>query len=362
MATASTVTSPTPMSPPLTIAKVDLQTFAANILVAANSSPEDAAIVAGVLVWADVRGRHPQGVFRLNVLRQLLTHGLITSPASMKFTERAPAAHHLDAGNGFGQVAGILAVQKAVECAKRFGIGFVAVNQSNHYGAASYYCALAADAGCIGITTTNAAPKVAPYGGTGPVLGTNPIAFGCPTTSGAPILVDFATAAIAGSTIRHLQERGGRLPEGVALDAGGEPTTDPTALVTGSLLPAAGAKGYGLGVMVEILSAIVSGAGMSHEVGSYYTELKRTVGGGQSFIAIDIDVLLPRDTFLMRVDHLINALKASPLQAGFAEILYPGEIRGRNAARYEADGIPLTEETVRLLAKLAAELDVATPW
>ena len=138
------------------------------------------------------------------------------------------------------------------------------------------------------MTFTNATPKVAPYGGTKALFGTNPICFGCPTPSGHPILVDFSTSAIAGSTIRNLNEAGGRLPEGVALDSSGKPTTDPSALSTGSLLPIAGPKGSGLGLIVELFCGILAGAGMSHEVGPYYATGKRSVNLGHVFMAFDI--------------------------------------------------------------------------
>ncbi len=304
----------------VTMSHQELERFATELLAGARSSRKDAERVARVLVWADLRGRHPQGVFRIPVLATMLKHGLITSPARMTWSELSPVMYRLNAGNGFGQIAGEEAIRKAVDLAKASGVGMVVVNNSNHYGAASYFCALAAEADCIGMTFTNATPKVAPHGGTKPIFGTNPIAFGCPTSSGIPILVDFSTAAIAGSTIRHLKESGGKIPEGVALDANGHPTTDPAALATGSLLPAAGPKGYALGFMVEIFCGILAGAGMSHEVGPFYSTWKRNVNSGHLFMAMDISKFQAPEFYFERIDMLLGEIKSSPTLDGIDEV------------------------------------------
>lgn len=359
---AETVIFKKQMPSPVILKQDELKGFAVNLLIAAGCSAEDAQAVSEALVWADLRGRYPQGVFRLPVLVKMLNQGLVISPACMVWTERAATIHHLDAGNGFGQVAGRLAIKRAIEIAKSFGVGVVTVSRSNHYGAASYFCALAADAGCLGLTCTNATPKVAPYGGIRPVLGTNPIALGCPTSSGNPILVDFSTAAFAGSSVRNIVEAGGQLPPDVALDANGHPTTDPSAVSDGCLLPAAGPKGFGLGLMVEVLSGILSGAGMSHEVGPYYKTWKRSVNCGHVFAAIDICQLQPMETFLSRTDELISVVKTTPKQNSYEEILIPGEIRARYLEMYTRKGIPLTEETVHVLGQLADSLKVNRPW
>ena len=339
-----------------------LERFATELLTGARSSRKDAQRVARALVWSDLRGRHPQGVVRIPVLATMLKHGLITSPTQMTWSELSAVTYRLNAGNSFGQIAGEEATRKAVYLAKKSGIGMVVVNNSNHYGAASYFCALAAEADCIGMTFTNATPKVAPYGGTKPIFGTNPIAFSCPTSSGIPILVDFSTSAIAGSTIRHLKESGGKLPEGVALDTNGLPTTDPAALTIGSLLPAAGPKGYGLGLMVEIFCGILAGAGMSHEVGPFYSTWKRNVNSGHLFMAMDISKFQALQLYFERIDMLIGEIKSSPTLEGTSEVLFPGEIRGRYLEKYMREGIPLGEETVHALEKLARSLAIEVPW
>lgn len=347
------------MSNLIVLPKEEMKQFAANLLIAANSSTKDAAIVSESLLWADLRGRDGYGVAsRLPNLIQRLRHGLIHSPADMKWEAVAPAAYRLDAGHGFGHVAGRLAMDKAIEVSQTQGVGLVAVRQSNHFGTAAEYCAQAAEAGCIGFTCTNAFPKVAPFGGKRPVLGTNPLAFGCPTISGVPILVDMSTSAYAGSSVRRSSGAGGQLPPDVALDADGQPTTDPSAMAKGCLLPAAGPKGFGLALMVEILSGLLSGAAIGQEVGSLFNTWDRPVNIGHLFIAIQIDHFMPRRIFLERLQTLLGWIAECPRQKEEEPIRFPGELREHYKALYERNGIPVENRAVEALNRLADELKV----
>jgi ureidoglycolate dehydrogenase (NAD+) len=343
----------------ITLTKEELKQFTFNLLIAANSSAEDAAIVAESLIWADLRGRDAYGVScRLPNLIHRLKRGLIRSPAAFKWEAVAPAVYRLDAGHGFGHVAGRLAMDKAISVSRIQGVGFVAVRHSNHYGTASEYCAQAAESGCIGLSFTNAFPKVAPFGGKRPVLGTNPLAFGCPTSSGVPVLVDMSTAAFAGSSVRKSSGAGDQLPPGVALDADGQPTTDPSAVARGCLLPAAGPKGFALALMVEILSGLLSGAAIGQEVGSLFNTWDRPVNIGHLFIAIHIDQFMPRRIFLERLQMLLRWIAECPRQKEEEPIRFPGEVRGHYKALYERDGIPMEDRAVEVLNRLADELKV----
>jgi len=331
------------------------------VLAAVGAASGDADAVADGLLWADLRARPAQGLLRLPILVRRLARKLIRSPAPMAWTTIAPAAHRLDAAYGFGHVAGRLAMARAVELASAEGIGLVAVRRSLHYGAAGYYCALAADAGYLGFTCSNAFPKVAPFGGTRAVLGTNPLAFGCPTPWGAPLLVDLATSALAGSDVRTIHGADGRLPAGSALDSAGKPTDDPEAVASGCLLPAAGPKGFGLGLMVEILSGVLAGAGVGREVGSLFGTWDRSVDAGHVFIAIALERFVPRQTFLERVGGLLDCVRTAPPVADGDPIRYPGEIRAGYAATYARDGIPCDEAMVRAIDELTAEFGVRRP-
>lgn len=347
------------MSASITLAKEELKEFVVQLLIAAKSSSEDAEIVSESLVWADLRGRDEYGAStRLPNMIQRLLRGLIHSPSVMTWTPIAPSAYLLDAGHGFGQVAARLAMDKAIDLCQNQGIGLVAVQHSNHFGAASYYCARAAEAGCIGFTFTNAFPKVAPFGGSRPVLGTNPLAFGCPTALGVPVLVDLSTAAYAGSSLRKTSTAGGQLPPGVALDANGQPTTEPAAASQGCLLPAAGPKGFGLALMVEILSGLLTGAAIGREVGSLFFTWDRPVNIGHLFIAINIEHFMPKKVFLDRLQTLLGWVAECPRQHETEAIRFPGELRGQYATLYERNGIPLDERAVQALNRLADEFKV----
>jgi len=336
--------------------------FVREVLRAVGAAPGDADAVADGLLWADLRARPAQGLLRLPILVRRVTRKLIRSPAPMAWTAVAPAAHSLDAAYGFGHVAGRLGMTRALELAGAEGIGLVAVRRSLHYGAAGYYCALAADAGFLGFTCSNAFPKVAPFGGTRAVLGTNPLAFGCPTPSGAPLLVDLATSTLAGSDVRTIHGARGRLPAGSALDSAGKPTDDPEAAAGGCLLPAAGPKGFGLGLMVEILSGVLAGAGVGREVGSLFSTWDRSIDAGHVFVAIDLERFVPRQTFLTRVGQLLNWVRTAPPVEGGDAIRYPGEIRACYAAAYGRDGIPCDEAMQRVIDELTGEVGVARPW
>ena len=280
----------------------------------------------------------------------------------MVWTAVAPAAHSLNAAYGFGHVAGRLGMARAIELAGAQGIGFVAVRRSLHYGAAGYYCALAAEAGYLGFTCSNAFPKVAPFGGTRAVLGTNPLAFGCPTPSGPPLLVDLATSTLAGSDVRTVEGARGRLPAGSALDSSGKPTDDPKAAASGCLLPAAGPKGFGLALMVELLSGVLTGAGVARDVGSLFSTWDRPVDAGHVFIAIALERFLPRQTFLARVGELLDCVKTAPPVEDGEHVRYPGEIRAHYAETYGRNGIPCNNAMLQVIEELATEFTVRRPW
>lgn len=342
------------------VKKDELLQFAEAVFCAAGASSDDAAIVAEGLVWSDLRGRHPQGVSRIPNFVRRLQRKLIASPARMRWSKPASAVEMLDADNSLGHVAGVAAMKRAIALAKENGVGVTSVRHSNLFGAAAYFCSLAAEEKCIGFSCTNAVAKVAPYGGVRPVFGTNPLAFGCPTSSGIPILVDMSTSAIAGSSARSLDETGKLLPEGVALAKNGVPTTNPKDLAEGTLLPAAGPKGSGLALMVEIFCGILAGAAMSKEVGSMFNTWDTPVNTGHFFFVLDIERFLPMPQYFERITTLLEWMK-SAAPAG-NHIRFPGEIRGELAAAYERDGIPLPPETTTPLTALAQELHIEHPW
>ncbi len=336
--------------------------FLVEAALAAGMSPADADLVADGMLWADLRGRTEYGLVRLPNIVARIRRGLMPSPADMRWTGVAPSAWQLDAGDGPGFVAGTLAMRRAVDTAKAQGVGMVTVRRSVHYGAAAYYCALAAESNCIGLTCTNAVPKVAAYNGTRPVLGTNPLAFGCPARDGYPVLVDMAMSSVAGSAVRAVERSESLLPPGAALDAQGRPTRDPVAAAAGALLPAAGPKGYALALMVEILSGVLSGAAVGPQVGSVLHTWDRPIDAGHFFLAIDIARFMPLDEFTGRLADLASWIKASPSVDPDAPVRIPGELRADQARHNASDGLAYTPAMMRCAQTLIDELHLRPPW
>lgn len=338
------------------IALDKLTAFAAETLAAAGADREQAASVAEVLVWSDAVGRPNHGVWRLPILCKRLSAGLFQCPCRPRIDDRAPGIAVIDGDNGIGHYVGRVAADVAIERAAKNGVAAVGVSDSNFLGALGYYVQRIAERGMIAMLFNNSFPKVAPHGGTKPVLGTNPLAFAAPRRDRKSILVDLATAASAGSDITKAAELGQSLPVGIAIDREGQPITDPSKVNQGALLPVGGAKGYALGLIVEILAGVITGAGISHGVRSMYSDFENPGNSGHFFVAIDINTLMPLDTFYERMEHLVDALRDCD------GVLLPGEARWRAQAETEAaGGVTLDEQTIAALTKLAKSLNVSMP-
>lgn len=339
-----------------------LERFTLDILQASGVDEAEARIIAKALVWANLIGRAPQGALRLGVYLKRFRLGLIQSPCRPEFTQTSESVCLLDGQDGFGHYLGHIGMLKAIELADRYGLGLVGVRNSNHFGAAAYYVQLAAEQSKLGLTTSNSFPRVAPYGGLTPALGTNPFAFGAPTRNGQAILVDFATSAMAGSSIRQAKAERKEIPPGVIIDAHGRDLTDPNLAAQDVILPFGGAKGFCLSLMVEILSGVITGAAISHQIASVYKNFENSSKNGHLFIAIDIAKLMPIETYFERMEMLIGYIKTAKTGEDVAEILLPGETRWRTHRRQLAEGITLDLETVETLTTLAQTLNVPAPW
>lgn len=339
----------------------DLRAFAASLLTAAGTIPEEADITAKALVWADLVGRPTQGVWRLKEICPRVRRGLIRSPCEPEFIQTREGVFQVDGRNGSGRYVGHLGMEKAIETARRHGVCLVAVKNSNHNGAAAYYVELAAKAGMLGFAFTNAPRRVAAYGGASPVFGTNPFAFGAPLRDGNSVLIDFSTSAIAGSILRKGAETNQPVPAGVAVDSKGNAGI---AAENGpvTLLPFGGAKGFCLGLLVEILAAVVTGSPMSFQIPSMLENPDASRPTGHAFLAMDIAALLPPDAYHARMEMLVAAIKGSALLPGVTEILLPGETRWRNYRKQLKEGVCLDSNTLESLRSLAAEMGIKPPW
>jgi LDH2 family malate/lactate/ureidoglycolate dehydrogenase len=327
-----------------------IRAYAIDIMHAFGVDEAQSVCVADNLVWSELVGRTNFGLQRLPIHMERVRRGVISCPCRPVFESRSDAIALLDGGGGFGHYVGELSMRKAIELAQAHGVGVVGVRNSNFFGTGAYFVQLAAASGTIGIAMSNSYPKVAAHGGLQAVLGTNPFAFGAPRRNGESLLIDMATSALAGSTVREHIEKKLPLPQGFAIDGRGAPITDPKQVDEGALLPFAGAKGFALSLMVELLAAVLTGAGMSHGVASMYKDFTRSGDNGHFFLVLDITRFMDLETYYMRFESLIQHLKESNPEG---EVLLPGEVRWRTYAANLASGIAIEESTLATLDKLA---------
>lgn len=337
----------------------DLALVTRRVMLAAGVDAEQADAVTDNLVWCDMAGRRNHGVERLPVLLKRVGAGGIRCPAAPVFKELSPSVHHLDAAGAFGHYAGRLAVDRACDLAGDQGVGVVGVTGSNFFGAGAYYSELAAERGMISLVLSNSFPKVAAPGGLRAALGTNPFTFGAPRRDGRSILVDMSTASVAGSTVREKAAKGEMFEPGIAIDAEGQPILDPDKVMAGTLLPAAGGKGFGLAILVEILSAVLTGAGISGQVGSMYKHVEAAGNNGHFILALDVSRWMSMEAFYERMDFLSASIEAS---GGEQCVRMPGEARWTAFANSKESGISLEPETLTALEGLARMHGVSLPW
>ncbi len=329
------------------------------LLAAGGVDPAQADSLTENLVWCDMVGRRNHGIERLPILLKRVQTGAIKCPCEPQILRLAPAVGRIDADAGFGHHAGKLGMDLACELAAETGVGVVGICNSNFFGAGAYYVQLAADRGMIGLAVSNSFPKVAAHGGIAAVLGTNPIAFSAPRVGGKSILIDMSTAAMAGSSVREAIAKGELLDPGLAIDVNGLPILDPSLVASGTLLPAAGAKGFGLAILVELLSGVLTGAGIAEEVASMYADIDRPGNNGHLMLALDIARWMPLEHFQHRVETLAATL-TSP--NGSHDVRLPGDARWEEFARSEWDGILIEDHTLEHIGKLASDLGVALDW
>ena len=284
-------------------------------------SKSDAELTAEVLVSADARDKPSHGLIRLPRFVRGIEHGNVDPTAEIADVAERGGAATISGGSRLGPVVASHAIAEAMDRAAECGIGAVGVHDSNHLGMLGYYTDELQQAGYVGIGMTNTEPAMPPYGGAAPILGTNPIAVGLPTDPAFNL--DMSTSAIARGTVEHEKEAGESLPDGVALDSDGNPTTDPSAALEGTILPFGGAKGSGLAIAVEILAGTLVGAATGTDVtGTYHTEDPCTKG--DLFVAVDPEAMGIPD-FTERASAFLTDLKDGERATGVDEIRLPGE-------------------------------------
>jgi LDH2 family malate/lactate/ureidoglycolate dehydrogenase len=314
--------------------------------------PEHGRIMADTLVEADLRGVHTHGVNALpGYARRVQGGGANLSP-QVRVVRDGPAFATVDGDAGLGQVVAHFAMTHAIGKAKQSGIGAVAAGNSSHFGAAAYYAAMALEHDMIGFATTSAGNRIAPIGGKTPVVGNNPLAWAIPANIEMPLLLDMAQSVVAAGKLGMAHRRGERIPIGWALDKAGRPTDDPIAGAAGLLVPIGGPKGFGLALVMDVLSGALSGAMFGRELAQTH-QPGRASGIGHFFMAIDVGQLQPIADFKARVDKMIRDIHESePAQPG-TRLYLPGEIEWRAKRERLERGVPLLASIVDDLKRLA---------
>jgi len=332
-----------------------------DLAMAAGVASSDARILADALIDADLQGTSTHGVSRLNIYLRRIQKGLIDPGAELIIEQSRPAVLVADAGSGLGQVQASKVLDRLYTLAAEFGVASATVKNSQHFGSTGYYSNQAAARDMILIATTNSEPAMPPYGAREAFFGTNPVAASFPTGKGFPVKIDMATSIVARGNVIVAAKRGESIPEGWAIDADGNPTTDAEAALAGAVLTMAGHKGAALALMVEALSGVLSGSAIGPGIGSMYKDMDRKQDVGHFFCLLDIGAFMDVGLFKARIDGMIDQIKGSRRRPGVDEILVPGEPEHRRVEENRRGGITIDAATMGELEALCSEYEVAFP-
>lgn len=341
-----------------------LADYVTAIFAASGSSPAEARMVATHLVDADLAGHESHGVARVPRYLEALAAGFVVANAQPVCRLDRGAVAVVDGMLGYGQVGAKYSTALGIERAQRSGIAAVSLTRTGHVGRAGAWAEQAAAAGLASIhfvcAPRRGGAQLAPFGGSDRRLGTNPIAMGMPVAGRDPVILDFATAAVAAGRVRLAAARKAKVPEQCIVDAHGNVTDEGAAFVgppEGAILPFGGHKGYGLNLMSELFGAALPGTPI------VYAGDERTTHAPNNLLQIFIDpqAFGAVETLAPNVAQFFDWVRASPRQQGVAEILVPGELEARRRRRQLAEGIALADDTWTKLGQVAAQLGVAGP-
>ena len=351
-----------------------LESFMRDVFIKVGVPAGDAEVCADVLIESDRRGIDSHGIGRFKpIYIDRINEGIQKPTTDFEIVKEGPTTAVVDGHDGMGHVIGKRSMQMAIDKAKAYGMGMVAVRNSTHYGIAGYYATMATGAGMIGMTGTNARPSIAPTFGVENMLGTNPLTFGIPTDEDFPFVLDCATSVSQRGKIEHYDRIGKAMPEGWVIDREGRSETDPAVALKGfgkgthALAPlggigdeTAGYKGYGYATVVEILSAAL-------QQGQFLKALNGVGAGGEAapyrlghfFAAIDVSAFVELDKFKFTAGEILRELRASAKMPGRDRIYTAGELEYVAWAERKGTGVPLNESLKKTLTGLRDEYGLA---
>ena len=339
----------------------ELRRYEVAILEEYGVPADQASVVVDNLVEADLRGVESHGAHLIELYVARLKSGHLRPVTEVTTVRDDGSTVMLDGGIGFGQVSGVAAMELAVKRAKVHGIAAVTVREGTHLGALAYYTLPAAEAGCFAMAVQNGPAIVPPYGGRSGIFSTNPFSWAVPAGEELPVVYDIATTAVAGNKILLAKKRGDpSIPEGWANDEVGRPTTDTKAASAQNLCWFGGYKGFGIALMVEVLSGIVAQSSFGH---TEQTECalvgNQRLAKGWMFLTLDLERFCGLDRFREQMDQLIRDVHNTERAEGVERIYVPGEIEHENRADRLVSGIPLPVALVEEISAIGAEIGLA---
>ena len=356
-----------------------LKTFIQAVFAGLGVPPHDAAVCADVLIAADLRGIDSHGINRCKpIYYDRIRAGILDPVTEIEVVRESPATAVVDGHNGMGHAIARRCMEEAIHKARNCGIAMVVARNSTHYGIAGYYALMAADAGMIGITGTNARPSTAPTYGVENMLGTNPLTFGMPTDEGFPFLLDCATSVTQRGKIELWDRLGKPIPEGCVIDRDGGTRTDTGGVLEdltlgkAALLPLGGEgedrgghKGYGYAAVVEILSSALQAGNFMKALTGFSNGKRVPIELGHFFIAVNVEAFIALDDFRKNTGDILRALRASEKAPGQDRIYTAGEKEYETLVEREREGIPVPEGVQGDLVAMRDELglvDFRFPW
>src|SRR5262245_19084565 len=345
------------MSGAIPIAADQLSALVARLFIAAGVPDSAARTVAEALVDADLEGQSSHGVMLVEMYLDRIRKGSVSLKQAGEIVSDKGATVVLDAHNALGHLTGDQAIKIAVERARRFGAGLVALRHGFHFGTARRFALKAADDDCMGIVMCNTRPLMPAPGGAERVVGNNPIAIAVPSNGRAPIVLDMATSEAAMGKIRMAEKAGEGIPGTWAVKADGSATTDPAEAIAGMLLPAGGPKGFGLAFLIDLLCGLLSGGATGSAVQPLYSNASTPYDYSHLFIAIDIGHFGDQATLRAAATAASERIRAGARAPGVTRLFTPGELEW--VKRESAEGqVMLPSAVADSLLRLAKELRV----
>ena len=334
----------------------ELEEFCVRALRKAGLSEADARASAQVLVTNDTWGIHTHGVRQFRGLLRAVKAGRLNAQASPEVVAQGSAWALVDGHHAFPMVTASRAMSLAIDKARIAGTAYVGVRHSSHFGAAGYYANMAAQQDMIGISVSNTDPIMTVPGSRARIFGTNPFAYAIPAGEEKPVFLDIAVSAVAATKVLAAREVGKQVPSDWIVDKEGMPATDPNAFLDGgAMVPMAGHKGYGLALLIEVLAAVMTGAGVTQEVPSWIEDQPKPVNQGHAFIAIDVSKIMPLPDFKARMDKMIREIRSAPKAKNSDRIYLPGGMEWEKREMALKQGMQLPDHVIGSLTDLAQE-------